>query len=180
VLEINNLKATSMEAVADMARLEERIEFLSRPNNREQALEATVEQLRGELRQQEREAESLSAQLKSASRQRQSYRELLDWGGMAAEDSVAQIVRECEQRLRSAETALLCKVREARELQQELQEMEVLKRMVQRSEQHLMAHEDRSTKSANLMARVLRAQRVSPLRLFLSSLSVRLSSPLSP
>jgi chromosome segregation ATPase len=161
VLEVSNLRATTMEATADMAKLKERIEFLSRPNKREQMLEETLEQLQAEIRQQESEMESLSAQVKSTSLQRENYGQLLDWGGMAMEDTVAQIVRRHDRRVQSVEAALLSKEGEVCELQKKLKGSEALQRMVQRCEQHLMAHEDRMTKNSNLMSRVLRAQRVS-------------------
>lgn len=161
VLEVSNLKAACMDNEADMTKLKERIEFLSRPNKQEQILEETIEQLQADLRQQESENELLCVQVKSISLQREKDCQLLDWEAMMAEDTVEQISRINDRKLRNVEAALLSKEEEVRELQKKLEELDTMRGIVQRCEQHLMAHEDRMIKYSNLISRVFRAQKVS-------------------
>jgi hypothetical protein len=175
ISELSNAQANSMEMAADVAKMKERIEFLSRPNKREQVLEETVLQLQSELRHQE----ATIADLKSVSTKNQQSQQQLDRIGMRDEDRVSGLINSYESRLESARGQARRSEIRAQNLQKIVEGLEPLRGIIQNCEMQLMGYEDQLVKTSNLMLRVHRAQRVS-LPLPHASHTFSPSSPLPP
>jgi hypothetical protein len=154
ISELGNAQANVMEMAADVAKMKERIDFLNRPNKREHLLEETVGQLRSELRHQEEAVSELKLELNKT----QISQQEMDWIGMKHEDRVSDLIGKYESQLEQARQLATCAESRAQAFQKKLKELE---EMIRNSEVQLMSSEDQITKTANLMSRVLRAQRVS-------------------
>lgn len=188
ITELGNLKATSMEMTADMAKMKERIEILSRPNKREQQLEQIIEQLRSENSDHKAEIEILAHQKKCEIQLRYSLQQFLDRLGMSFEDEIAQTKRECKKLVEDSRNEISSLNTQLKTLELNLKENELLREMRQNDENQLMAHEDRMVKTSLFMVRVLRAQKVkirsSPpnlhFRVFLLQTTPALDSKMNP
>lgn len=149
-----------MEMTADMTKMKERIEYLSRPNKREQQLEEVIEKLRSENIVQLAQIEGLHNQRQQDADDRGSLRQLLDWLGMSSEDTILSTKRRYETLLQISQNQINLLENQLQTTKHQVKDFQTICRNMQISESLLMAHEDRMTKTSLLMARVLRAQKV--------------------